>query len=146
MGRYEVVDAFAKFFDGSFNTGLYATVTFKQEICMEKAKRSIRHFFKYLNGRTVYFYKKLMQCVVFFEKTDSRGGVHVHMLIKGIDPALAKTLEQRLIIAFGRSEAEPYIPGNGAAVYLANKCDQQSLLHWDKWTINSRVRKFVGMS
>lgn len=85
------------------------TKSFESELNEYTAKQLLEHFFRRIN-----FYQKFCMAkhyiygwFVFEQNTDSPG-VHVHALIKGIDPLLSKYVEEELEKRFGYAKVFPY--------------------------------------
>lgn len=111
-------------------------------VTLEAAEKKFVKFFERLNRPTKYYFKGYIKCWVFYEKRPWGKGVHIHSLIKGINPSFAKMLEKKCQRKFGRSKIEPYISGKGATGYLGRKYESLRLVHWDNYPINSKLRKF----
>ena len=117
---------------------LFATFTFRETISLDKAKREFKRFFKYLNSKTNPFFDKFIRTFIVFERNPGRPGVHIHCLIKGINPTLASKISDKWK---GESKVLPYNPKEGARFYLANIClSPERIEHYDRFTINSRYR------
>src|SRR3990167_5779985 len=71
---------------GPYN--LWITVTFRKKMPLHIAKKAFKHFWKNLNSPTEIYYDKFIFCYACFE-IDSRFGVHVHALLRGIHPKYA---------------------------------------------------------
>ena len=123
---------------------LFVTITFRKRKLVTGAVKAFKHFFKYVNTFAEPLFKKFIQCFVVFEKEDSRGGVHIHTFIKGINPFHTNKLEKNLKNIFGQSNVVPYDPNRGASFYLAKKVNTSNSVHYDYFKINSRSRRNNG--
>ena len=119
---------------------LFATITFRQQCPSLSAIKAFKRFFKYLNTRDRRFFDKYIECWIFLERHDLRAGVHIHALIRGINPTLAEELEKKCRRIFGQSRILPYDPMRQAVVYLAGKYKSQRLEDFTFFKINSRLR------
>ena len=118
---------------------LWVTITFRKKVPLHTAKKAFKHFLKNLNSPDEIYYDKVVFCYVCFE-TDSRFGVHLHVLIRGIHPRYAWKLEKKCYKQFGKSEVEPYYSRGGAEHYLAIRCNSSRSEDNCFMKINSRMR------
>lgn len=119
---------------------LWVTVTFRNKTLLHTAKKEFKHFLKHLNSPDKVYYDKVVFCFVCFE-TDSRFGVHLHALIRGIHPRYAMKLHDKCNREFGKSEVEPYFPRGGAEYYVAMRCSSGRSEDNGFMKINSRLRQ-----
>ncbi|MBF0620045.1 MAG: hypothetical protein HQL19_07750 [Candidatus Omnitrophica bacterium] len=137
----ELVKGYQELLD-SFQWDVFVTITFRKRATTAWAIHAVKCFLKHLNSREVQFFKKFVRCFVFSEKYGQREGIHLHLLIQGIDPSMAGALERKCLNIFGESAVKPYdhsLP-RLASFYLAEKCISPLLDHWDFFKINSRLR------
>lgn len=122
---------------------LWVTITFRHITVKETALKQFKAFFKYLNrnSKNVVFVEKRIGSLTFFEKHSSRKGVHIHALVRGVNPTLAKKLCKECEKRFGESWVEAYDPTKGAVIYLANKLFSPRLEHHDFYTIHPRSKR-----
>lgn len=123
---------------------IYFSTTSRVKMLQVSAEKRFKYFFKHLNSSEEIFFKKFVLCWTFFDKADSRGSVHIHSLIKGIDPSLAVLLQKKCKSFFGQSDIRPYdhsLPKHrSASHYLAEKVVRDELDHYDFYKINSKLR------
>ena len=138
---YKMVEAFQEMLNRD-RWDLFVTITFKEKRGVDGAKKAFKSFFRNLNLPSEIFYEKFILSWVFYESEGSRRGVHVHALIKGIDPSLASLLEEKCKGFFGLSKVVPYNYNNSgsATSYLARKYPNINLVFFDYYKINSRLR------
>ena len=119
---------------------LWASVTFHERTELAQARGSFKYFLKHLNSPDDIFFDKFVFCFVCFER-ESRGGVHIHALIRGIHPLYALKF-QRKCWKFGNSKVKPYNPclERNATRYLANKYVSRNLVDFDFMKVNSKFR------
>lgn len=139
MENLKLTKAWVEFLGNDWS--IWFSATFRTPTPLPTAKKSFKHFFKYLNvpGKTK-FYDRYMFCWVFFEKDQNRRGVHLHALLQGINPALTSELEELTQRYFGKfSKVVPYVPLKGANSYLALKINK-TVEDYDFYKINSKFR------
>lgn len=113
---------------------LWATFTFREIVYLDKAKKEFKRFFKSIIGKTDYFFSKFIRTFTVFERNPDRPGVHIHCLIKGINPTLASKVSEKWE---GESKVLPYDSEKGARFYLTNIClSPKKLEHFEPYTIN----------
>jgi hypothetical protein len=125
---------------------IYFTATFKSRTLAESAEKAFKYFLKCrLNQPGKTFFKKFVMCWAFFDKVDKRGGIHIHALLKNIDPSLAPSLQEKCKEFFGQSDVRPYdhsLPKHrSASHYLAEKVVRGELDHYDFYKINCKFRR-----
>lgn len=124
---------------------IYFSTTSRVKMLQMSAEQRFKYFFKcYINQPGNIFFEKFILCWAFFDKADKRGSVHIHSLIKGIDPSLADSLQKKCKDFFGQSKIRPYdhsLPKHrSASHYLAEKVVREELDHYDFYKINSKLR------
>lgn len=130
----------------SLHCDIYFSTTFKLKTLAESAEKAFKYFFKCrLNQPGDIFFKKFVLCWAFFERSDSRGSVHIHALLKGISPSLAIPLQKKCKDFFGQSDIRPYdhsLPKHkSASHYLAEKAVRGELDHYNFFKINCKLRR-----
>jgi hypothetical protein len=121
---------------------IYLTVTFRRPVLSANAFRQFRYFFKHLNSPQAVFFRGCIRCFVVAERQGRHESVHLHCLVHGIDPLMARQLELRCRSFFGESVAKVYnydLP-KLASDYLAEKCAYGVADDWTPMVINSRYR------
>jgi hypothetical protein len=121
---------------------IWFSTTVSREVGTEDFLRSFKYFFNHINSRDFVFYKGFICGYVFSEFNKFRNGVHLHALIKGIDPEMANPVEEFCWDYFGESKVVPYdnYRPDRASGYLARKCVSQELDHFDFFKVNSSFR------
>ena len=131
---------------GRIHWDLWVTITFRTEMSVDSAKKSVKSFFKYLNKPGEHYFDKFIRCWIFYELDAAGDRIHVHMLINGIDSSLASELEEKCCEHFGDSKIEPYnynYPDGSGIHYLARKIGSPRLVNREYFKINSKLRKRV---
>jgi hypothetical protein len=119
-----------------FDTTMW--VTFRQECSVSTAKHQLSRFFKHLNDGEVDFYKRVIYAWAFYEKNDDNG-VHVHLLVKGLDPDHYQLLEETLLKTFGHAEVKAC--HDNSVPYVAQKYGTTKLVYDEPMRINSHRRQ-----
>jgi hypothetical protein len=113
---------------------VWFSVTFRYPVSSTQAKRKFKYFFNHLNTASERFFEKYISAWVFVEWSESRGGNHIHALIKGVDLSLCPKLERKCIDFFGQSEVKPI--HEDVIPYLVRKYFTKTLMDWDYLKIN----------
>ncbi|MCX5693701.1 MAG: hypothetical protein NT014_00980 [Candidatus Omnitrophica bacterium] len=144
ISNYKLVDGFQNLLDKE-HWDIYCSLTFRTRTLFEEAMKEFKHFFKHLNKSGEVFFPKYILSWVFYEKGDVRGGVHLHSLIKGINPSLASNLQNKCNDFFGDSQVVSYnhnLPREKLpSRYLAKKYISNELDFFDIYKINSKLRR-----
>jgi len=145
ISKEELLTEFQEELD-SLHCDLWFSTTFRSKALVMPAEKAFKYFFKsYLNQPDRIFFEKFILCWVLFDKRDSREGVHIHSLIKGIDPSLAPLLQKKSNAFFGQSDVRPYdhsiSKNRSASHYLAEKYVREEFDHYGFYKINSRLRR-----
>ena len=144
ISNYKLVDEVQGLLDRE-HWDIYCNPTFRSRTLQEEAEQEVKYFFKHLNKPGKIFFPKFMLCWVFYEGGDIRGGLHLHLLIKGINPSLAPDLQKKCKEFFGDSQVVPYnynLPGEKSpSRYLAKKYISDELDFFDLYKINSKLRR-----
>jgi hypothetical protein len=122
---------------------IWMTVTFGIRVDEYNAIRTVKHFFKGLNKpHGIFYYNSYMHCWLFAEQKPWQDRVHIHSLIRGIDPRLSSDLQSECQERFGKVHAVPYNPSLSyrATQYIAEKFACGWLKSYDFCKINSRWR------
>lgn len=117
---------------------LFATFTPRFSRKTEAFKDDYRFFMEYLNKRDRSFYRGCVDTMNFYERDDSRNGVHLHSLINGIGREAAGDLEKAGNYYFGNTCVLPYERRH--AEYLVKKYASRGLDYWEITRTNSRLR------
>lgn len=118
---------------------IWMTVTFRKSVSVSTAKKQFKHFLKTLNSKNTIFYHKYIRLWIFYEQNKVRDGMHIHALIDGIDTSKCQLLEQKCCIRFGESKVTA---GHKNVIpYVSQKYNSPSLLDFDYYKINARLRK-----
>lgn len=124
---------------GHYEWDLWVTITSREPMTTEDAKRRIRYLLAHLNTPERKYFDKYAWLWCFFEKNPYRNGIHVHAIIAGIDSFYCKYLENRLWDEFGQSQVVPI--HEGALNYLADKyVAEKTLDDYCPMKINSKLR------
>lgn len=143
MNKNMLINELQEQFD-KLHSDIYLTATFRAKAVTESAEKKFKFFFKcYLNKNKIFFEKYIL-CWVFFEKGDIRKGIHIHALIKNINPRFTPLLQVICEHFFGESKVVAYDHNRPkerqASYYLARKYCSEKLDHFDFYKINSRRR------
>ena len=136
------VGEYQEYIDSMADWDIWLTVTFKYPASSESAFKSFRYFFKRLNTPELVFFEKFIRCIVLTEKHERRASAHIHCLIHGIAPSLARSLEDKCRGFFGSSVAKAYdseLP-RLASEYMAKKCADGVAEDWKVMKINAKWR------
>lgn len=126
----------------SFKWDLFLTITFRKETSYITAVKKLKYFFKRLNTKETFFFNRYVCTYVFFEENPGRRGVHIHCLLRGINPSSAYLLERKCLEFFGNSQVRPYDEEDNAAKYLAKKYGSKYLRGFDLIKISAKYAMF----
>jgi len=144
ISDYKKIDEFQNLLDRE-NWDIYCNPTFRRRTLQEEAEEEFKYFFKHLNEPSKIFFPKFIVCWVFYEKGDIRGSLHIHSLIKGINPFFTSDLQGKCTKFFGQSQVVAYnhnLPKDKLpSHYLAKKYVSNELDFFDFYKINSKLRR-----
>jgi len=133
------ISEFGNFITDKGPWDLWLTITFRKKTGLLEAKKAFKQFIKNMNSGKAFF-GNFVFCFIVFEK-DTRGGVHLHGVLRGVHPLYAPQIEKLCIKQFGQSKVVPYMPHRNAILYLAAKYTSPRLECYDLMKINAKARR-----
>lgn len=142
------VEAFEKLIKENGPYDLWANITSAATMEAAALKKMFRHFMRTVNTKKRFLIPNYAWCFVLFDRTNSRDGVHIHALIRGVDPKKAKIFQRKCISCFGVSKVMKYDASRqpNATLYLANKYCSSKLADFAFMKIDPRRKKYLLMN
>lgn len=138
MNTEQLKDAFSQMLS-KHDWDLWITVTSREPMDAEVAKRRLKNVLKFLNTPERRFYSKYLWLWAFFENNASRNGIHIHALVDGISTVESKNLQNIFQDYFGLSSVAPV--HDNVLPYLSQKyANGTALADFDYMKINSNLR------